>query len=203
MVFKREGQGAGTRAGAARSRCRRGPCSSPPARRRTSPTRRSARAPSSSTRRRSSSSRTERRRTATAGSTSTPDPDGFFTSYDARRHGSSPTTATTTRATPATSSRRWRRRRTATRTSSKLFARELAALDPARQADRDAAWARLVARLDDELVAVVEDVVRLTPTIVEVIVKAPAAARHFQPGQFYRLQNFESVRAARGRRRRC
>ena len=39
----------------------------------------------------------------------------------------------------------------------------------------------------------VEDVVRLTPTIVEVIVKAPAAARHFHPGQFYRLQNYESV----------
>ena len=34
---------------------------------------------------------------------------------------------------------------------------------------------------------------RLTPTIVEVIVKAPAAARHFHPGQFYRLQNYESV----------
>ena len=36
-----------------------------------------------------------------------------------------------------------------------------------------------------------EDVVRLTPTIVEVTVRAPAAARHFRPGQFYRLQNFE------------
>ncbi len=33
---------------------------------------------------------------------------------------------------------------------------------------------------------------RLTPTIIEVIVHAPAAARHFHPGQFYRLQNFES-----------
>ena len=44
--------------------------------------------------------------------------------------------------------------------------------------------------------AVVEDVVRLTPTIVEVIVKAPAAARHFHPGQFYRLQNYESVTRA-------
>jgi NAD(P)H-flavin reductase len=74
----------------------------------------------------------------------------------------------------------------------RLFGRELASLDPARQSDRDTAWARLVARLDEELVAVVEDVVRLTPTIVEVIVKAPAAARHFQPGQFYRLQNYES-----------
>ena len=48
-------------------------------------------------------------------------------------------------------------------------------------------------RLDTEFSAVVEDVVRLTPTIVEVIVKAPAAARHFYPGQFYRLQNYESV----------
>src|SRR5213592_3303466 len=75
----------------------------------------------------------------------------------------------------------------------KLFAKELAALDPAAQPRRDAAWERLCQRLDAELLAVVEDVVRLTPTIVEVIVKAPAAARHFHPGQFYRLQNYESV----------
>ena len=34
---------------------------------------------------------------------------------------------------------------------------------------------------------------RLTPTIVEVIVHAPMAARKFQPGQFYRLQNFETL----------
>ena len=33
---------------------------------------------------------------------------------------------------------------------------------------------------------------RLTQTIVEVVVKAPLAARKFKPGQFYRLQNFES-----------
>jgi NADPH-dependent glutamate synthase beta subunit-like oxidoreductase/NAD(P)H-flavin reductase len=33
---------------------------------------------------------------------------------------------------------------------------------------------------------------RLTPTIVEVVMKAPMAARNFQPGQFYRLQNFEA-----------
>ena len=33
---------------------------------------------------------------------------------------------------------------------------------------------------------------RLTPTIVEVIVEAPAAARNFEPGQFYRLQNYEA-----------
>jgi NADPH-dependent glutamate synthase beta subunit-like oxidoreductase/NAD(P)H-flavin reductase len=74
-----------------------------------------------------------------------------------------------------------------------LFAGDTASLDPAAQPARNAAWADLVARMDAELVARVEDVVRLTPTIVEVIVKAPAAARHFHPGQFYRLQNYESA----------
>jgi NAD(P)H-flavin reductase len=34
---------------------------------------------------------------------------------------------------------------------------------------------------------------RLTPTIVEVVVRAPFAARHFLPGQFFRLQNFEAL----------
>src|SRR5207253_4758398 len=38
----------------------------------------------------------------------------------------------------------------------------------------------------------VSEVHRLTPTIIEVIVHAPAAARRFQPGQFYRLQNYET-----------
>jgi len=54
--------------------------------------------------------------------------------------------------------------------------------------------------LDQEWRATVHAVHRLTPTIVEVVVKAPAAARNFKPGQFYRLQNFESlsVRSAGG-----
>jgi NADPH-dependent glutamate synthase beta subunit-like oxidoreductase/NAD(P)H-flavin reductase len=51
----------------------------------------------------------------------------------------------------------------------------------------------LIARLDDELRARVHQVNRLTPTIVEVVVKAPRAARAFKPGQFYRLQNFETL----------
>ena len=51
----------------------------------------------------------------------------------------------------------------------------------------------MVRELDRQFMARVERVVRLTPTIVEVIVRAPAAARHFQPGQFYRLQNFERL----------
>ena len=74
-----------------------------------------------------------------------------------------------------------------------LFADELLAVDPAAQPQRDAAWKALVTKLDDELLARVERVERLTPTIVEVVVRAPAAARHFTPGQFYRLQNFEAL----------
>jgi fumarate reductase subunit D len=34
---------------------------------------------------------------------------------------------------------------------------------------------------------------RLTSNIVEVVIHAPAAARAFKPGQFYRLQNFETL----------
>jgi NAD(P)H-flavin reductase len=52
-----------------------------------------------------------------------------------------------------------------------------------------------VERLNHELRAVVEDVIRLTPTILEIVVRAPIAARAFQPGQFYRLQNYESLAA--------
>ena len=49
------------------------------------------------------------------------------------------------------------------------------------------------ARLDTELRATVHEVIRLTPTIVEVVVRAPQAAKKFRPGQFYRLQNFETL----------
>lgn len=49
----------------------------------------------------------------------------------------------------------------------------------------------VVAMLDDGLLATVVRVDRLTPTIVEVIVRAPFAAHAFKPGQFFRLQNFE------------
>ena len=50
---------------------------------------------------------------------------------------------------------------------------------------------QLRARIEDELRPRVERVERLTPSIVEVVVRAPIAARAFKPGQFYRLQNYE------------
>jgi NADPH-dependent glutamate synthase beta subunit-like oxidoreductase/NAD(P)H-flavin reductase len=73
-----------------------------------------------------------------------------------------------------------------------LFAHDIAKLDGEPQAARDRRRDELFAKLDGELCAVVHEVHRLTPTIVEVVVKAPAAARKFSPGQFYRLQNYES-----------
>jgi NADPH-dependent glutamate synthase beta subunit-like oxidoreductase/NAD(P)H-flavin reductase len=73
-----------------------------------------------------------------------------------------------------------------------LFREELARLDPAAQPWREESFRRFAEKLDGELLATVHQVARLTPTIVEVIVKAPLAARKFHPGQFYRLQSFES-----------
>ncbi len=63
----------------------------------------------------------------------------------------------------------------------------------ARQAQTEPAPQQLLARLDNELRPVIEDVIRLTPNIVEIVVRAPIAARAFLPGQFYRLQNYESL----------
>jgi NADPH-dependent glutamate synthase beta subunit-like oxidoreductase/NAD(P)H-flavin reductase len=66
----------------------------------------------------------------------------------------------------------------------------------AKTAANDEAPEALFARLDDDLRATVHEVVRLTPNIIEVILRAPMAARAFQPGQFYRLQNFETLAPA-------
>src|SRR5207244_3267694 len=53
--------------------------------------------------------------------------------------------------------------------------------------------ASFLARLNRDLRAVVHEVRRLTPRIVEVVLRAPVAARRFHPGQFYRMQNFETL----------
>jgi NAD(P)H-flavin reductase len=49
-----------------------------------------------------------------------------------------------------------------------------------------------LAKLNRDLRAVVHEVRRLTPKIIEVVLRAPVAARRFRPGQFYRMQNFET-----------
>ncbi|MDT7779156.1 MAG: hypothetical protein QOC99_1668 [Acidobacteriota bacterium] len=73
-----------------------------------------------------------------------------------------------------------------------LFAEELAALRVEDQRARDESFASLIETLEENLIARVERVERLTDTIVEVVIRAPMQARKFHPGQFYRLQNYET-----------
>jgi NAD(P)H-flavin reductase/NADPH-dependent glutamate synthase beta subunit-like oxidoreductase len=74
----------------------------------------------------------------------------------------------------------------------KLFEQELAQLNPDEQAVRDTAMHALFDKLDHAFKATIVAINRLTPTIIEVIVKAPYAAEKFHPGQFYRVQNYEA-----------
>src|SRR5436309_9003010 len=89
----------------------------------------------------------------------TPDPKGFFTSYDSRGRfvtyygDNHPRYAGNVVKAMASAKDGFPH-------VVKLFADELAALDPAGQPERDAAWGQLVRTLDDDLTARVEDVVR-------------------------------------------
>ena len=69
-----------------------------------------------------------------------------------------------------------------------VVSRMLDTVQPASALD-DAAF---VAQFDDGLRATVHEVIRLTPNIIEIVLHAPFAARRFEPGQFYRLQNYET-----------
>ncbi len=81
-----------------------------------------------------------------------------------------------------------------------LYARDIAravqeagsAAPSAAQTEREGRFGGLCEKLDDDMLATVVQVKRLTPTIVDVVVRAPLQARKFRPGQFYRLQNLES-----------
>ena len=76
-----------------------------------------------------------------------------------------------------------------------LFADAIARTDPAGEAARMKGYLDQLARMDDDLIGRVVRVERLTPTIVDVVIRSPLAARKFEPGQFYRLQNFETESA--------
>jgi NADPH-dependent glutamate synthase beta subunit-like oxidoreductase/NAD(P)H-flavin reductase len=120
-----------------------------------------------------------------------PDPAGFFTSY--LRGGN-------TVSYYGDNHPRYAGSVVKAMASAKIGFRQVAALfpdenDAADQPAREAAWREKAARLDDTLRARVVRVERLTSNIVEVVVHAPAAARRFHPGQFYRLQNYESESA--------
>ncbi|MDQ3712231.1 MAG: FAD-dependent oxidoreductase [Acidobacteriota bacterium] len=73
-----------------------------------------------------------------------------------------------------------------------IFADKLATRGTLPQTERDKIFDNLEKTLDEQLRAYVVRVERLTPTIIDVVVRAPLQARKFEPGQFYRLQNFET-----------
>ncbi len=70
----------------------------------------------------------------------------------------------------------------------KVVSRVLAANRPGRTDGK-----ALMARLNEQLRPRTHAVRRLAPNIVEVVVRAPKAAAAFHPGQFYRLQNYETL----------
>ncbi|MGR9106699.1 MAG: pyridine nucleotide-disulfide oxidoreductase, partial [Gammaproteobacteria bacterium] len=80
----------------------------------------------------------------------------------------------------------------------RLFEKDLAALCMEEQPVREKALQALFDTLDDRLLARVQEVRRLTPTIIEVVVRAPMQAEQFFPGQFYRVQNYEACSKAIG-----
>ena len=82
--------------------------------------------------------------------------------------------------------------------SSRSSRKTFAALSDEDGPAREESFGRLVETLEENLIARVERVERLTDTIVEVVVRAPAQARKFHPGQFYRLQNYETDAPAFG-----
>jgi NADPH-dependent glutamate synthase beta subunit-like oxidoreductase/NAD(P)H-flavin reductase len=73
-----------------------------------------------------------------------------------------------------------------------LFKETPSTVDAKASALHSKEWNKLVDHLDKDLRATVETVERLTPTIIEIVVRAPRASRQFEPGQFYRLQNYET-----------
>lgn len=53
-------------------------------------------------------------------------------------------------------------------------------------------YRHFAAKMNDLFCAEVAHIARKTKNIIELTVRAPLAAKHFKPGQFYRLQNFET-----------
>lgn len=61
--------------------------------------------------------------------------------------------------------------------------------------------AQFFAEMNQQLRPTVHKVERLTPNIIEVVVHAPMAAKHFHPGQFFRFQNFATLASTIGNTR--
>lgn len=78
-----------------------------------------------------------------------------------------------------------------------VVSRVLAQINPASTQ----ASSRFFAEIGGLLRATVYKVERLTSNIIEIVVHAPQAVRHFYPGQFYRFQNYASLAQLSGETR--
>src|SRR5947209_10267275 len=74
----------------------------------------------------------------------------------------------------------------------RLFRDEIRRLRPEDQPERERNFVMFSESMHHLLVDEDVDALRLQHQIVEVVVRAPLAARNFHPGEFYRLQNYET-----------
>jgi len=58
---------------------------------------------------------------------------------------------------------------------------------------KETEYVTFLTKIQDSLSPRLEQVQRKTPTTIELKIRAPLAAKNFQPGQFFRLQNFETL----------
>ncbi len=61
------------------------------------------------------------------------------------------------------------------------------------QFGNDQEYRQFAEHMNDLFHARVKSVLRKAKNVVELTIQAPLAAKHFEPGQFYRLQNFETL----------
>lgn len=76
--------------------------------------------------------------------------------------------------------------------SMRAYPQIMATLDAAQSRGEQAELQDFRSQMQQNLQARVVEVRRHSPSVIEMLVRAPMAARNFRPGQFFRLQNFET-----------
>ncbi len=77
--------------------------------------------------------------------------------------------------------------------SMRTYPKIMTQLAPKREVGEASELANFRAHMQEQLQARVVQVRRHSPSVIEMLVRAPMAARNFRPGQFFRLQNYETA----------
>lgn len=64
--------------------------------------------------------------------------------------------------------------------------------DKLGQLGNEQEYQQFAQNMTEQFTATLTDIQRYTDNVIEITIRAPLAAQHFQPGQFYRLQNYET-----------